>query len=87
MCITVEPGCYFIDHLLNEALADANLARFLVRDVLARFRGFGGIRLEDDVYVTEDGIVNMTNAPRTIEDVEAVMAGTITDRRQLFKKY
>lgn len=53
---------------------------------LARFRGFGGVRLEDDVVVTEDGVRNLTNCARTVEDVEAVMDGRITHRNQLFKK-
>ena len=30
------------------------------------------------VIVTEDGIENMTHVPRTVEDVEAVMAGVAT---------
>ena len=45
-------------------------------EVLARFRGFGGVRLEDVVAVTESGIVNYTLCPRTIEEVEGVMAGS-----------
>ena len=53
---------------------------------LARFRGFGGVRLEDDVVVTADGVRNLTNCARTVEDVEGVMAGRITNRNQLFKK-
>lgn len=53
---------------------------------IARFRGFGGVRLEDDVVVTADGVRNLTNCARTVEDVEAVMAGRITNRNQLFKK-
>lgn len=75
MCLTVEPGCYFIEALLQPALADPARARFLVPDVLARFRGFGGVRLEDVVAVTADGIHNYTLCPRTIDEVEGVMAG------------
>lgn len=36
---------------------------------------FGGVRLEDDVLVTAEGGQSFTNVPRTVKDVEAVMAG------------
>lgn len=87
MTITVEPGIYFIDHLLDKALEDPEVSKFLVADQIEQFRGFGGVRLEDDVVVTKDGVRNLTNCPRTVEDVEAVMSGKITHRRQLFSKY
>ena len=86
MVITVEPGIYFIDILLDQGLSDPSLSRFINAEALARFRGFGGVRLEDDVVITTTGVRNMTRCPRTVEDVEAVMAGKITDKRQLFKK-
>ena len=73
--LTVEPGCYFIDALLDPALADAATARFLDEGVLKRFRGFGGVRLEDVVAVTDDGVDNYTLCPRTVEEIEGVMAG------------
>ena len=73
--LTVEPGCYFIDALLTPALADAATARFLDEGVLKRFRGFGGVRLEDVVAVTDDGVDNYTLCPRTVEEIEGVMAG------------
>ncbi|CAM9423665.1 unnamed protein product, partial [Hapterophycus canaliculatus] len=75
MAITVEPGIYFIEHLLDQALADPEVAAFFVHEEVARFRGFGGVRLEDDVVVTKDGVRNLTNCARTVEDVEAVMDG------------
>lgn len=63
------------------------VSAFLVPEEVARFRGFGGVRLEDDVVVTKDGVRNLTNCARTVEDVEAVMDGRITHRDQLLKKH
>ncbi|XP_047952015.1 xaa-Pro dipeptidase [Salvia hispanica] len=75
MVITVEPGCYFIDALLLPAMENAQTSKFFNRHEISRFRGFGGVRIESDVYVSCDGCVNMTKCPRTIKDIEAVMAG------------
>jgi Xaa-Pro dipeptidase len=77
MVLTSEPGCYFVDYLLDKALANPEQSKFINQDVLARFRGFGGVRLEDVVVVTEHGFENLTTCPRTIEEVESVMAGGV----------
>ena len=64
MVLTVEPGLYF--------KADDEL-------VPDEFRGTG-VRIEDDVLVTEDGYENLSSAmPRTADDVEAWIA-RITSR-------
>ena len=75
MVLTVEPGIYFIDALLDPALKTPEHAKYINAARLAAFRGFVGVRLEDDVIVTETGMENMTVTPREIADIEAVMAG------------
>ncbi|KAL3928012.1 MAG: hypothetical protein SGPRY_002571 [Prymnesium sp.] len=75
MVLTVEPGCYFIDALIEPALASSATSGFFNPHVLARFRRFGGVRLEDVVVVTAQGVENYTLCPRTIAEVEAVMSG------------
>ena len=59
MCLTVEPGLYFQPDDLT---------------VPEEYRGIG-VRIEDDILVTEDGNRNLSAAlPRTSADVEAWMA-------------
>ena len=64
MVLTVEPGLYFIDYLLNTALTSPIQSVYIDKDILSQYRAFGGVRLEDDVVVTETGIDNWTLCPR-----------------------
>ncbi|KAJ3290306.1 hypothetical protein HK104_006866 [Borealophlyctis nickersoniae] len=77
MVVTVEPGCYFVDPILDKAVADPTISAFLNLDVLARFRrNVGGVRIEDDLVVLKDGIENLTGwVPKEIADIERVMGG------------
>ena len=70
--LTVEPGLYVIPALL-EQWRDANRhADFINYDRAADFADFGGIRIEDDVLVTENGADILGPAiPKTIANVEA----------------
>ncbi|XP_060110131.1 xaa-Pro dipeptidase isoform X2 [Heteronotia binoei] len=74
MVLTVEPGIYFIDHLLDQALADPIQACFINNNILPRFRGFGGVRIEEDIAVTATGMELLTCVPRTVAQIEAFMA-------------
>jgi Xaa-Pro aminopeptidase len=53
--ITVEPGVYFIPQLIDTWQKEKKHAEFINYAALAKFRGFGGIRIEDDVLVTARG--------------------------------
>ncbi|KAK2385352.1 Metallopeptidase M24 family protein [Trifolium repens] len=75
MVITVEPGCYFIEALLLPAMNNPETSKFFNKEVITRFIGFGGVRIESDVLVTATGCYNMTKCPREIHEIEAVMAG------------
>lgn len=76
MILTVEPGCYFVDHLLDDALSiESPLRDHLDRHHVDSYRGFGGVRLEDVIQVTSSGCINLTLCPRTINEIESVMAG------------
>lgn len=78
MVLTNEPGCYFIDALLDAALADPVQSPYIDPIVLARLRGFGGVRLEDVVVVRAQGPPdNLTTCPRTIQEVEDVLRGGV----------
>lgn len=74
MVITVEPGIYFIPALIEPALNNPETRQFMVPEAINRFRGFGGVRIEDDIAITSDGCELMTCVPRTVEEIEAFMA-------------
>lgn len=57
--MTIEPGIYFIDSLL-ESLGDSEHAKRINWDLVDAYRKFGGVRIEDDVAITANGSENLT---------------------------
>ncbi len=75
MVITIEPGLYMIPALLEPAFKDKTNKPFLNESKLRKLLGFGGIRIEDNLVITETGYENMTPVPKSRERIEEVMAG------------
>ena len=55
MVLTNEPGCYFIDTLLDRAIANPVQSQYINTSELEKFRQSGGVRLEDVFVVRESG--------------------------------
>lgn len=53
--LTDEPGIYFIPALIDKWKGEGMHRDFLCYDKIEEYRDFGGIRLEDDILVTETG--------------------------------
>ena len=70
-----EPGIYFIPALIDKCRAEGKFAGIVDYDALDAYRTFGGIRIEDDVLVTETGsrFIGDKLLPLSVEELEAVV--------------
>ncbi|MFA8449678.1 MAG: aminopeptidase P family protein [Bacteroidales bacterium] len=73
--LTDEPGCYFIPELIEKWKNEKMHTDFINYNKVEEYLDFGGIRIEDDILVTETGHrVLGKPIPKTVEEVEATMA-------------
>ena len=72
--ITVEPGCYFIPALIDQWKSEGLHTDFIIYDEVIKYKDFGGIRIEDDILVTETGCRVLGKAvPKTVAEIESLL--------------
>ena len=74
--VTDEPGIYFIPHLIDLWRSEKHCADFLNFDLLEQYKDFGGIRIEDDLLITEGGcrFLGHHRIPYHVEELEEYMS-------------
>jgi len=75
--ITNEPGIYFIPALIEKWKSEKINTDFINFKELENYLNFGGVRLEDDMLITQDGSRNLgkERIPIYLEEIEKIVGG------------
>lgn len=70
---TIEPGCYFIPELIEKWRSEDKYKEFINYDKISGFMAIGGIRIEDNILITEKGHKILGKPiPKTVKEIETV---------------
>lgn len=84
MVVTDEPGCYFQPLLIEAGLKDPKKAKFLDVTVIEKYYDVGGVRIEDDILVTETGYENLTGITSDPHEILKIVTEGIAKGRDHF---
>ncbi len=76
--LTVEPGIYFIPLLIRQWQQQNKFTQYINYEALASYLDFGGIRIEDNIVVTEQGYENFSkDIAKSIDAVEQTCSSAL----------
>jgi Xaa-Pro aminopeptidase len=74
MAVTIEPGIYFVPPILQDPERQSKYSDVVNWERVEQFSDVRGIRIEDDVLITDTGCEVLTAAlPTKAEDIEALV--------------
>ncbi len=73
--MTDEPGLYFIPALIDKCRTERLYRGIVDYDMLESLRNFGGVRIEDDLLVTNGGcrFIGDRRIPITVDELEEIV--------------
>ena len=70
---TIEPGIYFIPELIDQWKSEGKFSEFINYNKVITYKDFGGIRIEDNLLITEKGHRLLGRPiPKTAAEIESV---------------
>lgn len=70
---TIEPGCYFIPELIEKWKSEKKFPEFINYSKIDKYMSIGGIRIEDNVLITEKGHKLLGKPiPKTVKEIEFI---------------
>ncbi|KAF7534789.1 hypothetical protein G7054_g5901 [Neopestalotiopsis clavispora] len=73
--VTVEPGLHFSPHVIRPYLESPQHNEFINEAILDEYWTVGGICIEDDLLITEEGSINLTDLVKEPEELERIILG------------
>jgi len=85
MVLTIEPGIYFNEVLLREGFRENGPYLNIPKCQEYISENFGGVRIEDIIRITATGMKVMSYVPKTIAEIEQIMAKPVNAIYQIDK--
>ncbi|KAL2145271.1 hypothetical protein VTI28DRAFT_7639 [Corynascus sepedonium] len=74
--VTVEPGIYFCNFIIEPFLKDPKHSKYIDADVLQKYWDVGGVRIEDNLVITKGGAENLTTTLKDPDEIEKIISSS-----------